>query len=330
VDTTAPANPALLSVLRCPRCQERLDLQGEGNSATLSCHGCAGVYLVTHGIPRFAGEPYVASFGRQWNRYDVARDEEDEAVFRIKTGINPRDLEGKLVLDAGCGGGRYSRLAARHGARVVGVDLSAAVEKAQTLCAGWPDVAIVQGDLLALPLAEASFDVVFSIGVLHHGPDPRRAFAQVAARVKPGGRLAVWLYRKNTLAQEALNTALRTVTTRLPTRLVEPLCIGLSVLGGIPVLNRTLNKVANFSNHPDWTLRVCDNFDWYAPRYQSHHTVAELERWFSEEGFEDLVVLPPARSGRLYDWAYGHNLIIGSGVNVAGVKGRAQGFGQRW
>jgi SAM-dependent methyltransferase len=297
-----------------------LDLVGEGDAQELRCRGCAAAYPAMRGIPRFAGEPYVASFGRQWNRYDVARDEEDEAVFRVKTGIDPRDLEGRLVLDAGCGGGRYARLAGRHGARVIGVDLSAAVEKAAALCAGWPDVTIVQADLLDLPLAEAAFDVAFSIGVLHHSPDPRRAFAQVAARVKPGGRLAVWLYRKNTPPQEALNTALRAVTTRLPARVLEPVCAGLGVLGGIPVLNKTLNKVVNFSNHPDWTLRVCDSFDWYAPRYQSHHTTAELERWFSEEGFEDLTVLPPARSGRLYDWAYRHDLILGSGVNVAGTK----------
>ena len=246
--------------------------------------------------------------------------EEDEAVFRVKTGLDPLDLKGKRVLDAGCGGGRYALLAGRHGAHVVGVDLSAAVEKAAALCAELPDVAIVQADLLELPLAEAVFDVVFSIGVLHHSPDPRRAFKQAAARVKPGGRLAVWLYRKNTWPQEVLNTALRAVTTRLPSRVLEPTCVGLGVLGGIPVLNKTLNKLANFSNHPDWTLRVCDSFDWYAPKYQSHHTTSELRRWFTEEGFEDLTVLSPARSGRLYDWAYENNLIIGSGVNVAGTR----------
>jgi SAM-dependent methyltransferase len=276
--------------------------------------------LVAGGVPRLAGESYVASFGRQWNRYDVARDEEDEAVFRVKTGIDPHNLRGQLVLDAGCGGGRYARLAGRFGARVVGVDLSDAVEKAAALCADLPEVLIVQGDLLDLPLAEGRFDAVFSIGVLHHSPDPRRAFAQVAARVRPGGRLAVWLYRKNTAPQEWLNAGLRAVTTRLPAPALEKIGAGLGVLGGIPVLNRTLNKVANFSNHPDWTLRVCDNFDWYAPRYQSHHTMDELKSWFAEEGFVDLIELPPARNGRLYDWAYRHDLIIGSGVNVAGTR----------
>jgi hypothetical protein len=46
-----------------------------------------------------------------------------------------------------------------------------------------------------------------------------------------------------------------------------------------------------------------------------------LRRWFEEEGFVDLVDLPPARSGRLYEWAYRKDLVIGSGVNVAGTKG---------
>ena len=265
-------NPELISLLQCPRCRGTPGDRRATRRGSLACRSCGGSYPIVGGVPRLAGESYVASFGRQWNRYDVARPEEDEATFRVKTGFDPRDLAGRLVLDAGCGGGRYARLLGRHGARVVGVDLSAAVEKAAALCAELPDVAIVQADLLDLPLAEGAFDLVYSIGVLHHTPDPRRAFAQIARRVKPGGRLAVWLYRRNTPPQEWLNSALRAVTTRLPAPVLEPLCAGLGVLGGIPVLNRTLNKLANFSSHPDWTLRVCDNFDWYAPRYQSHHT----------------------------------------------------------
>jgi hypothetical protein len=117
-----------------------------------------------------------------------------------------------------------------------------------------------------------------------------------------------------------MNNALRLVTTRTPPRILEPLCAAAGILGSVPIVNRTLNKLVNFSNHPDWTLRVCDNFDWYAPRYQSHHTVDELRDWFAAEGFTDLATLPPARTGRLYRWAYEHDLIIGSGVNVAGTK----------
>jgi SAM-dependent methyltransferase len=314
-------NRELLRLVLCPRCRGELDVE-EKASESVHCRGCGGCYPVVNAIPRLAGETYAASFGRQWNRYDVARDEEDEATFQVKTGVAAAEFSGRLVLDGGCGGGRYSRLLGRHGAQVIGVDLSSAVEKAAALCAGMANVQIVQADLLNLPVADASFDMAFSIGVLHHTPDPRRAFAQLARKVRPGGRLAVWLYRRNTWPQELLNTGLRSVTTRLPTRVLEPLCAGLGVLGSVPVLNRTLNKLANFSSHPDWTLRVCDNFDWYAPRYQSHHTVEELKSWFTAEGFSDLAVLSPAKNGRLYHWTYRHDLIIGSGVNVAGTRER--------
>lgn len=313
-------DPAIRAILRCPACGGALG--GESPEA-LVCEGCGGVRYPVDAVLRFAEAPYLTSFGRQWNRYDVARDEEDAAVFRVKTGIEPESLADRLVLDAGCGGGRYARLLGRDGARVVGVDLSAAVEKAAALCAGMPRVTIIQADLERLPLAEACFDLVFSIGVLHHGPHPREAFRSIARRVKPGGRLAVWLYRRNSPVQEWINSGLRAVTTRLPARPLEWACTGLGALGSLPVLNRALNKVANFSNHPDWTLRVCDNFDWYAPRFQSHHTIEELSRWFNEEGYGDVTELPPAQSGDLYDWAYRHNLIVGSGVNVAGTRIKA-------
>jgi SAM-dependent methyltransferase len=321
-------NAHLVNLIRCPRCRAPgLGLAGEP-PRELTCRSCGLTVPIFEGIPRLVNRSgsYAASFGRQWNRYDVARPEEDAATFRVKAGVAHSDLAGRLVLDAGCGGGRYARLAGSGGARVVGVDLSEAVTKAAALCAQMPEVLIIQADLLDLPLADRVFDFVYSIGVLHHAPDPRRAFGEIARKVKPGGRLAVWLYRRNTLPQEWLNRAMRSITTRLPARVLEPICVALGAIGGIPVLNRTLNKIVNFSNHPDWTLRVCDNFDWYAPRFQSHHSLTELKRWFVEEGFTDVTELSPARQGGFYHWAYEHNLIIGSGVNVAGVR-RAEAGG---
>src|SRR5271155_1575761 len=122
-------NLDLIALMRCPRCRGELGVEG-GPAAELVCRSCAGRFPIIGGIPRLAGDSYAASFGRQWNRYDVMRPEEDEATFRVKTGVSPGDLAGRLVLDAGCGGGRYARLVGGHGARVIGVDLSAAVEKA--------------------------------------------------------------------------------------------------------------------------------------------------------------------------------------------------------
>ncbi len=275
---------------------------------------------IVEGIPRFVRDEHLQSFGLQWNRYDVAHDDEDRATFQAKTGFALDQLAGRRVLDAGCGGGRYSKICGEAGAKVFGADHSSAVEKASRLCAHQPHVHFVQADLKQLPFEPESFDFVFSIGVMHHDADTRRVFDAVARMVKPGGQYAVWLYRRNQWWQEGINNFLRRRTTRWSPRALERWSRFGACLGAIPVVNRTLNKVINFSAHPVRENRVCDTFDWYAPQYQHHHTVDELEGWFRDAGFTDLQILPPEKTGRFYRWCYERNLLIGSGVNVRGTR----------
>lgn len=307
-----------IAQLRCPASGAKLEWDAEKESLFLP--GGAELIPIRDGIPRFVVDEHLETFGLQWNRYDVAHDEEDRATFQAKTGVRLEELAGLRVLDAGCGGGRYSRIAAAAGAEVIGVDHTRAVEKAAALCEGLPNAHFIQADLKRLPLQPESFDFVFSIGVMHHDADTRQVFDAVAKMVRPGGRLAVWLYRRNQWWQELLNTALRRRTVRMRPERLERWCRWGARLGGVPVINRTLNKIFNFSAHPSYENRVCDTFDWYAPAYQHHHTVGELTTWFEAAGFENLVVLPPEKQGRVYLWAYEHNLLIGSGVNMLGRR----------
>ena len=76
--------------------------------------------------------------------HEVAHDDEDRATFEAKTGIARSSLAGLRVLDAGCGGGRYSKVAGEAGAIVRGVDHTTAVDKAASLCAHLPNVAFAQ------------------------------------------------------------------------------------------------------------------------------------------------------------------------------------------
>ena len=126
------------------------------------------------------------------------------------------------MLDAGCGMGRYLRIAAESPATlIVGLDLSLAVVAARELTSTLSRVAVVRGDLLKLPFAPGSFDHIYSLGVLDHTPDPRAAFLGLARLLKPGGRIAIWVYPRQRAVVESIMNAQRAVSTRLPVGLLE-------------------------------------------------------------------------------------------------------------
>jgi SAM-dependent methyltransferase len=266
------------------------------------------------------------AYGLQWNRFRILRPEEDRATFRNRTGLLAEEVAGKAVLDGGCGMGRYLRIAAELGpALLVGIDLSPAVVAAGELTTGLPGVAIVRGDLLRPPFGSDSFDLVYSVGVLDHTPDPRSAFLRLTALLKPGGRIAIWIYRRERPLVEWIMNAQRAISTRLPLGLLLLLSRWTAPLGGLKrrlmasrlwLLQRTgvaLHLVTvGVSMHPDPEVRVCDTLDWYAPRYLSRHTRAEVEEWFAEAGLTDVLDLSEGQV--FFHQGQGH------GINLAGRR----------
>jgi ubiquinone/menaquinone biosynthesis C-methylase UbiE len=113
-----------------------------------------------------------------------------------RNGITMADLAGKSTLDAGCGGGRYTFALRQLGASpVVGFDYSpinVSTGRDRAAEAGINDVKFQEGDVLHLPFADNSFDIVFSNGVLHHTRDWQRGIQEMVRVLKPGGM--GWLY----------------------------------------------------------------------------------------------------------------------------------------
>jgi SAM-dependent methyltransferase len=266
------------------------------------------------------------AYGLQWNRYRIIRAEEDRATFRNRTGFGPVEIADKRVLDAGCGMGRYLRVAAEAPARlIVGVDLTRAVVAARELTAERPGVAIVRGDLLRPPFPPGSFDLIYSLGVLDHTPDPRAAFLALARLLRPAGRIAIWVYPRERRIVEAIMNAQRAVSTRLPLGLLEPLCRIAAPIGGwkrrlMASRHRVVQRLGvavhlatiGVSMHPDPEVRVCDTLDWYAPRYLSRHTAEEVAGWFAEAGLIDVVDL--GRGQTFYHEGQGN------GINLSGRR----------
>ncbi|HEY2153987.1 MAG TPA: class I SAM-dependent methyltransferase [Isosphaeraceae bacterium] len=267
-----------------------------------------------------------ATYGLQWNRFRILRPDEDRATFFARTGQAPQALDGATILDAGCGMGRYLRVAAEAGARVVGLDLSESTRAAKELTADLADrVLVLRGDLLRPPLAESSFDQIYSIGVLDHTPDPRRAFLALARLLKPGGRIAIWVYQKERPILERIIDVHRAVSTRLPLGVLLGLSRIMAPIGGLKrglmaSRNRLVARAGvalnlatiGVSMHPDPEVRVCDTLDWYAPKYMSRHTFEEVAGWFAEAGLVDVVDLSQRQA--LFHAGQGN------GINVAGLR----------
>jgi SAM-dependent methyltransferase len=161
-----------------------------------------------------------------------------------------------------------------------------------------------------LPFAPGSFDYIYSIGVLHHTPNCEQAFRVLPDLLKPGGRIAIWLYSGYNKWYR-MSDVYRRVTRRMPQRLLHTLCYGViplyevhRVLRRIPLVGRPASGVLAYlipmPFNPDSKWRVLDAFDWYSPWYQSKHTYEEVFRWFEECGLENLRVIqqPIAVQGR--------------------------------
>jgi SAM-dependent methyltransferase len=225
----------LLQYLQCPTCGGAIQLaaatQREGVeilAGELSCAGCSARFPITRGIPRFATLDKVAadkaataaSFGWQWQHF-TQKDALYAEQFRGWIApVEPKFFKDKLVLEGGCGKGRHTQLAAGWRARdVIGVDLSDAVETAFAATRGLENAHVVQADIYHLPFPPV-FDYAFSVGVLHHLPDPRGGFKSLAGRVKQGGHISAWVYgaENNEWITRLINPLRERITSRINPR----------------------------------------------------------------------------------------------------------------
>ena len=205
--------PGLAKLLACPFCRGKVQLDAapqpdaEIMGGRLDCPKCRKEFPIREGIPCFVpGASYASTFSfewKQWRRtqFDTASRRTCETTFHASTGRRPDELNRMLVLDAGCGAGRYMDLIARAGAEVVGVDLSQAVEVARENLKSLPNCHFLQADLCQPPFPPGTFDFVYSIGVLHHTPNPQESFRRLLEAVKPGGEIALWVYPRYRLTE---------------------------------------------------------------------------------------------------------------------------------
>jgi len=233
-------------------------------------------------------------------------------------------MQGQLILEVGCGSGRFTEQAAKTGATVVSFDLSYAVDASYATNGTRDNVLIAQADIFEIPCHSASFDKLFCFGVLQHTPDPRRAFLALPRLLKPGGQIVADVYKK-TFLKYALGTKywVRPFTRNMnPETLygavrkyVDSMWPVAAVVRRIPVVGVPLNwrlLIGDYTNEgvPSAQLKewaYLDTFDMLAPRYDFPQTLEAVRRWFEEASLRDI------------DVRYGYNGIQGRGLQSPSI-----------
>jgi SAM-dependent methyltransferase len=282
----------LLSLLICPECQGDLTIDADctmsGDHVERGTLHCAAGhhYPIVNRVPRFVQHALNAdqartrdSFGYEWTKlypehgHSTPEWQAERDIFLEYTRSVPSDFKGKLVLDGGCGNGRYARLANDWGARVVAVDISDAVDIASVNVADRPGVDVVQADLFKLPFRPDTFDAAYSVGVLHHTPDAKGAFMSIKALVKPGGWFGIFIHAQGNRVLYFMNRTLRAWTSRASYKTTWNFSLGLTAAGKIlekipmagPMLYIMGRQVLFFS--PDQH----NNFDHFSAGFTSFH-----------------------------------------------------------
>lgn len=308
---------ALLKILVCPKCKGPLNSKptetaedGDVLAGALACDACGVEYSVSNGIPRFV-EPdnYATSFGYQWNRF---RKEQIDSLngttlsadrFWSETGWDREQMQGKLVLDVGCGAGRFLDISSTADADVVGVDISGAVDAAKANLADRKNVHLVQASIYDLPFREGTFDLAYCIGVVQHTPDTRQTLSSIAEMVKPGGNVAVTIYPRKPWTKLYSKYWLRPVTKRMQKetllkliQAVMPVAFPITnVLFRVPKLSRVFQfmiPVANYVHEKQlscdqrYSWAILDTFDMLSPAFDQPMTESEAREPLAAGGIE--------------------------------------------
>lgn len=266
-------------------------------------------YEITNGIPRFVSDDnYSENFGWQWNKWSTLQFEENNLnkpmekhthnmFFKITNWKNS-DIENKYILDLGCGSGRFSDLIVSYKGTPILVDNSNAIDVAKNnLKPKTKNAIFIQCDILNLPFKESVVDNAFSIGVLHHTPDPKKGVLEAYRVLKNNGSFALSVYSKDSLYNFPIVHIWRKVFRTLkPIFGLSPAFFYSQFFGRI---NFYISRIHRYLTYPirlifptivlkDIEWSVLDTFDAITTSYQSGHTFDELYEWFKISNFKTI------------------------------------------
>ncbi len=231
-------------------------------------------------------------FGYEWGEYDELNATYEEQFLRWLPFYTRQDWQGKSFLDVGCGMGRNSFWPMSYGAKsgkAIDVDDRSLAAARRTLA---PFAGVEVDKCSAYEITDQdAFDVVFSIGVIHHLEWPEKALAQMIEAAKPGGEVAIWVYGRenNGWLLWCLDPARKLLFSRLPVRVVHWLSVFPTAMLWI-ALRCGLSRIAYFRLIHTFSFRHLKSvvFDQMLPRIANYWTKQEVRALMHQAGLKDV------------------------------------------
>ena len=236
-------------------------------------------------------------FGYSWERFSRPTPEQEHQFQLWSVHLSPqKDWKGKDFLDAGCGAGRNSYWAMSYGAKsCVAIDLDdRSLAAARRNLAQYPTASVQKCTIYDIPFEDA-FDIVFSIGVVHHLSEPAVALRRLVRAARPGGQVLVWVYGYENLKLyvNVLQPIRKWLFSRLPLNVVRALAwlpataLWLLVRAGFTPV-KYLELLQTFSLRH--IHHIC--FDQMLPRIAHYWRREEAVALFDQAGLKDIRVAP--------------------------------------
>lgn len=305
-----PSKVTFYEFLNCSTC--RASFQSQGNRE-LVCTKCGEIWVLQGEVLTSNNTAnYAQSFGIQWNKFEKTQldsyQKQNRSEFRFlnESGWTPDFLYGKLILDAGCGAGRFSEVALKNNGRVISVDASSAIFTARKNLINANSL-MIQSDLAQIPIATASINLVFCIGVLQHTKNPKEIVKELLRVLTSEGEIVFTFYENKGLRTKLYSKYLiRPITRQIPPTTLLYAIEKLSVLWfpitkmlfslpyGIGKLISHFIPIANYVNYSYLSSEhakeeaILDTFDMLSPKYDHPIRKSELRDWISESGFSTI------------------------------------------
>lgn len=248
----------------------------------------------------------ATAFAEEWQYFSENLADYDQIARCYFDLLAPDDFSG-VVLDAGCGTGRWARKVAGRGQALVAVDLSSSVDVAAENVKGLPNTHVLQADLHKLPFRPKTFDLIYSLGVLHHLPKPQEGLESLVKHLKPHGRFLGYFYYaldnrpKHFHALLPGVTAIRWAVSHLPHRSARWVCYAIALFVYWPLvqlgnllctvgLKEAARQVPLHEFYTGKSFRVLfnDSVDRFTTLIEYRFSRHEIQEMLSKAGLRDI------------------------------------------